>query len=68
MKQKSLMKLANKIAELEHIIQTSKDKKEVAKAQDAITTLAMSVPLGLKDMVALDEMIQEIYEKKYSNS
>ncbi len=68
MKQKSLKKLANKIAELEHIIQTSKDPAAVTKAQDGITQLAMSVPLGLKDMVVLDDMIQEIYEKKYKNS
>ena len=64
----ALKKLATKIAELEHTIQTSEDKLEVAKAERGIMTLAKSVPLGIQDMVVLDEMIQEIYQKKYKNS
>ena len=41
-----------------------KDEKEIKKAENSIMLLAKAVPLGLKEMVILDEMVQEILEKK----
>ena len=61
---KHLKRLAYKIADFEYIIQNSKDEKEIKKAENSIMLLAKAVPLGLKEMVILDEMVQEILEKK----
>lgn len=61
---KHLKRLAYKIADFEYIIQNSKDEKEIKKAKNSIMLLAKAVPLGLKEMVILDEMVQEILEKK----
>ena len=58
MTQKQLKSLATKIAVNEKIIQTSKDPSAVTKAQDAIYFL--SSQLDIEDMLALDDIIQEI--------
>ena len=63
MKQKELKALAKKIAECELIIQTSDDKKAVARAQDAIMKLSGCVD-SLTDIVIIDELVQE-YMKNY---
>jgi hypothetical protein len=55
--------LAEKIAKQEKIIQTSSDKKEIAKAENEIMRLSSCVSC-LEDMIAVDEMVLEILEKK----
>lgn len=63
MKKKELKNLAKKIADAEYIIQTSDDKKAVAKAQDSIMELSGKVN-SVEDMLALDEFVQELLEEK----
>ena len=60
MKKKELKNLAKKIADAEYIIQNS---KAVAKAQDAILELSGKVS-SVEDMLALDELVQEILNEK----
>ena len=60
MTKRQLKKLAQKIAELEKIIQTSNDKEQVLKAQKKITSLSMN--LENEDLWCLDELIQEQLE------
>ena len=62
MKQKELKNIAIKIAKNEFIIQTSKDKEEVEKAQDEILKLSHRVS-SLEDMMMLDDLIQELMTK-----
>lgn len=62
MKQKELKNIAIKIAKNEFIIQTSKDKEEVEKAQDEILKLSHRVS-SLEDMMILDDLIQELMTK-----
>jgi Asp-tRNA(Asn)/Glu-tRNA(Gln) amidotransferase C subunit len=61
MKKTELRKLAKQIATAEHIIQTSQDKSEVAKAQENIIRLTSRI--DIVDLDPLDEMIQEILAK-----
>ena len=63
MKKKELKNLAKKIADAEYIIQNSDDTKAVAKAQDAILELSGKVS-SVEDMLALDELVQEILNEK----
>lgn len=59
MKRKELKNLAKKIAAAEHIIQTSSDPVQVAKAQDQIIELSGHA-LSMEDMIAIDEFVQEL--------
>jgi selenophosphate synthetase-related protein len=63
MKKKELKNLAAKIAKYELIIQTSDDKKAVHKAEEEIMRLSSSVD-SLEDMVAIDELVMALLEKK----
>ena len=63
MKKKELKNLAKKIADAEYIIQNSDDAKAVAKAQDAILELSGKVS-SVENMLALDELVQEILNEK----
>ena len=54
----------NKIAEAEYIIQTSDDKKKIAKAQSEILELSGKVT-SLEDMMLIDELIQDIFSEKF---
>ena len=63
MKKKELKNLAKKIADAEYIIQTSDDKKKVAKAQQEIFELSGHVE-SLDDMTVIDELVQEILSQK----
>ena len=62
MKKKELKALAQKIAKYEKIVQTSSNKNEVRDAQMKIMNLSESVD-SLEDMMALDEIIQDMLEK-----
>lgn len=64
MKKKELKALAKKIAEAEYIIQTSDDKKKIAKAQGEILELSGKVT-SLEDMVLIDELVQDIFSEKF---
>ena len=63
MKKKELKNLAKKIADAEYIIQTSDNKKKVAKAQQEIFELSGHVE-SLDDMTVIDELVQEILSQK----
>ena len=62
MKKKELKALAQKIAKYEKVVQTSTNKNEVRDAQMKIMNLSESVD-SLEDMMALDEIIQDMLEK-----
>ena len=62
MKKKELKALAQQIAKYEKIVQTSSNKNEVRDAQMKIMNLSESVN-SLEDMMALDEIIQDMLEK-----
>lgn len=64
MKKKELKKIAEELAKCEMIIQTESDNKKVAAAMDRTMELAMKVT-SLEDMDAIDDMVQEIFSKKY---
>lgn len=59
MKRKELKNLAKKIAKAELTIQTSNDKKEIARAQDEIMELSGKID-SFEDMIELDDLVQEI--------
>lgn len=59
MKRKELKNLAKKIAQAEHIIQTSDNQDEIQRAQMEIMTLSSHVD-SLDDITIIDEMIQEL--------
>lgn len=65
MKKKELKKLAERIAELELIIQNSDDPQAINQAQNKILSIGKKVA-SLEDMMALDIMVQEILEKNNS--
>lgn len=62
MKRKELKNLAQKIVKQERIVQTSNEPKEVARAQQEIMRLSGCVE-SIEDMVAIDEIVQEILSK-----
>lgn len=59
MKRKELKNLAKKIAQAEHIIQTSDNQDEIQRAQMEIMTLLSHVD-SLDDITIIDEMVQEL--------
>ena len=59
MKRKELKNLAKKIAQAEHIIQTSDNQDEIQRAQMEIMTLSSHV-YSLDDITIIDEMVQEL--------
>ena len=59
MKKKELKTLAQKIAKAELVIQKSSDKKEINDAKKRIMELSNQA-IELEDILALDEMVQEI--------
>ena len=63
MKEKQIKQLAIQIAEQEKIIQTSKDKNLINKAQDKIIQLSAKIS-SFEEMIMLDEFITEMLEKK----
>ena len=62
MKKKELKALAQQIAKYEKVVQTSTNKNEVRDAQMKIMNLSESVD-SLEDMMALDEIIQDMLKK-----
>lgn len=65
MKKKELKTLAKRIADAEFIIQTSSDKKQINDAKQKIMELSNHA-IDLEDIMALDEMIQDILSQKLS--
>jgi short-subunit dehydrogenase involved in D-alanine esterification of teichoic acids len=65
MKKKELKSLAKRIADAEFIIQTSSDKKEINDAKQKIMELSNHA-IDLEDIMALDELIQDILSQKMS--
>lgn len=63
MKKKELKNLAVKIAAAEEVLQNTKDQNVIREAQDEIFKLSSKVH-DIEDIMLLDEMIQEILEKK----
>lgn len=59
MKRKELKNLAKKIAQAEHIIQTSDNQEEIQRAQMEIMKLSSHVD-SLDDITIIDEMVQEL--------
>ena len=59
MKRKELKNLAKKIAQAEHIVQTSDNQDEIQRAQMEIMTLSSHVD-RLDDITIIDEMVQEL--------
>lgn len=59
MKRKELKNLAKKIAQAEHIVQTSDNQDEIQRAQIEIMTLSSHVD-SLDDITIIDEMVQEL--------
>ena len=59
MKRKELKNLAKKIAQAEHIIQTSNNQDEIQRAQMEVITLSSHVD-SLDDITIIDEMVQEL--------
>lgn len=59
MKRKELKNLAKKIAQAEHIIQTSDNQDEIQRVQMEIMTLSSHVD-SLDDITIIDEMVQEL--------
>ena len=66
MKKKELKTLAKKIADAEHIVQTSSDKKEINKAKKTIMEISSNYAINLEDMLILDEMVQDLLSQKNS--
>ena len=59
MKRKELKNLAKKIAQAEHIVQTSDNQDEIQRAQMEIMTLSSHVD-SLDNITIIDEMVQEL--------
>lgn len=59
MKRKELKNLAQKIAKLEYIIQTTNDVKEKQRAENEIIVLSGKVT-RFEDIATIDEMVQDI--------
>lgn len=64
MNKKQLKQLAKKIADLEYTIQTSSDHDEVNEAKNRMIQTQNSVTLDFKDMIQLDELVQDYLEEK----
>lgn len=61
MTKKQLRKLAERIAANERIIQAGTDLNAVTKAQDTI--IFLSSQLDIEDLLALDDLLQEMLKK-----
>lgn len=66
MKQKELRNLAEKVAKWEMVIQNTTDSSEIAHAEKEIMRLGACAKT-LDDMMAIDEMVMDILEKKKNN-
>ena len=66
MKKKEMKNLAAKIAKCERIIMLNEDPKAVKQAEEEIMRISSSVH-SLEDMVAIDELVMEMLEKKLKN-
>lgn len=64
MSRKQLKKLAKQIADLEIIIQTSKDGQLVNETKDKMLKITESTDLEFEDMMTLDEMVSDILREK----
>lgn len=64
MSRKQLKKLAKQIADLEIIIQTSKDGQLVNETKDKMLKITESADLEFEDMMTLDEMVSDILREK----
>lgn len=62
MKTKELKMIASKIAKCEKVLRTSKNNKEISKAQMEIMELSGKVE-SLEDIEKIDEMVQEMISK-----
>lgn len=68
MKKKELQKLARRIANAEKVIQISSDEEQVKKAKEEILTLTHNHAIDFEDMIAIDELVQDILFKESSLS
>ena len=64
MTKKQLKQLAKKIAEYEYTIQTSKDKYEVDEAKRKMVQATDAAKLSLDDMIAMDELVNDLLAEK----
>lgn len=62
MKRKEIKNLAQKIVKYETILQTTEDMAERAKAEAHIMEISSHVH-SLEDMMAIDEMVQDLMSK-----
>lgn len=62
MKRKEIKNLAQKIVKYEKILQSTNDMAERAKAEAQIMELSSHV-YSLEDMMAIDEMVQDLMSK-----
>ena len=62
MTKKQRKRLAQQLAELEHIIQTSADRNEVRDAQERMMQMQEAADMNTEDMCAVDEMVQDILQ------
>ena len=66
MTRKQIKKLANELAELELIHQTSSDKEEIIRVEKrimSITNQLMADPNALSTMIEIDEIVQNKLNK-----
>ena len=68
MKKKELQKLARRIANAEKVIQLNSDETTVERAKEEILTISHNHAINFEDMLALDEMVQEILLKELNIS
>ena len=64
MTKKQLKQLAKKIAEYEYTIQTSKDKNAVDEAKSKMVQATDAAKLSLDDMIAMDELVNDLLAEK----
>lgn len=62
MKKKELKNLAKKIAQCEHIIQTSDDSSLKKKAEEEIMKISSGIH-SFEDLDFIDEMVQDLLSK-----
>lgn len=62
MKRKEIKNLAQKIVKYEKILQSTEDMAERAKAEAQIMEISSHVH-SLEDMMAIDEMVQDLMSK-----
>jgi hypothetical protein len=64
MTKKQLKQLAKKVAEYEYTIQTSKDKNAVDEAKSKMVQATDAAKLSLDDMIAMDELVNDLLAEK----